>query len=85
MQLSMILAMVLATPLVSAYDQVLYCPDAAKPIPGPLASIQRTGQHHFQVAGHSTANDYFTAFYLACSDACDIQEKYDPYLVTLTW
>jgi hypothetical protein len=78
----MILAIVLATPLVSAYDQVLYCPDAANPIPGPLASIQRTGKDHFQVAGHSKSEDYFTSFYLACECACDIQIKYDPYLVT---
>jgi hypothetical protein len=73
MRLPMIFATVLAVPIVSAYDQVLYCNDSAGKLGADLASVQRTGTV-YRLAGHCC--DTYSSLTEACYAACGIQEKY---------
>ena len=84
LQLSLIFA-VLAAPIASAYDQVLYCPDAQNPVGKALASIQRTGTDHFVVAGGASWWDGpWKTFSFACRAACWIQVEFNPNQMFLT-
>lgn len=73
MRLWMIFATVLAAPMVSAYDRVLYCNDSAGRLGADLASVQQTGTE-YAVAGHCCAT--YSSSQSACQAACGIQEKY---------